>query len=347
MASSRALRVLFVGMEWDYGDRARGPSYEFSNVFGALAAMSGVEARHFDFMAAHQAGGHEAVRHGITAAIADQSPDLAFFFLFEDEIPADLLAELRDRPAPFTFNWFADDHWRFDSFSARYAPLFNAVSTTARSALPRYEAAGIGNVIKTQWACNHHLYRPSGRPPSHDVTFVGQAHGDRPWVIRRAARRGLGIDTYGSGWAGGRVSTDQMITFFAESRINLNLSNASNDPRIPRLVRGAARRVYPPVLHWLGRGLEQIKGRNFEIPGCGGFQLSGRADDIESYFEPGIEIAVFDSTDEMIDQAIHYLDDEAARARVAEAGYRRTLAHHTFEHRFRRLFTEMGFDVAN
>lgn len=345
MSPSRELKVLFAGMQWDYGNPQLGPSYEFSNLYDALAQMPGVQAGHFDFMAAHRGGGPAAVKDGLNAAVASFDPDLVFFFLFEDELAPDLLVDLRDRVRPVTFNWFADDHWRFDSFTRHYAPLFNWVSTTAHTALGQYEAAGIDHVLKTQWGCNHRRYRPTGRPVSHSVTFVGQAHGDRPWVVKRAARRGLEIEAFGGGWPAGRISTEEMIRLFAESRVNLNLTNASNDPRIPRVIRGMARRIYPPVLHWFGRGLEQIKGRNFEIPGCGGFQLSGRADDIETYFEPDREIALFDSTDGMIDSAKRWLADEPGRARVAEAGYRRTLAEHTFEHRFRDLFTAMGFDV--
>ena len=59
-----------------------------------------------------------------------------------------------------------------------------------------------------------------------------------------------------------------MIEVFSRSRINLNLSNASN----------------PWWRRWRRRR-DQIKGRNFEVPGCGGFLLTQPADDLERYFE--------------------------------------------------------------
>ena len=56
-----ALKVLFVGMQWDYGDPQRGPSYEWTNFYDTLRHMEDVEATAFDFMATHRCGGPPAV----------------------------------------------------------------------------------------------------------------------------------------------------------------------------------------------------------------------------------------------------------------------------------------------
>lgn len=341
------MRILFSAMQWDYGNRAAGFSFEYVNFFETLDRMEGVDVGFFDFMDAYQAGGHDAVRSGMKAAIEDFRPDLLFTVLFEEEVPADLLAELRDRADVLTYNWFCDDHWRFESFTSRYAPLFNFVSTTARSALPKYAAAGIDHVLKTQWACNQFLYKPTGNPPNVDVSFVGQPHGDRRWVINRLRRAGIDVAAFGKGWPTGRLEQDAMVAMFAESRINLNLSNASQNPAVPRLARKIANRTYPPALKWLFREatLDQIKGRNFEIPGCGGFQLSGWADDIETYFDLDREIVLYRTVPELIDAIERYSRDEPQRAAIARAGYERTLADHTYEHRFRELFAAMDLPV--
>jgi spore maturation protein CgeB len=263
-------------------------------------------------------------------AIDEFRPDLLFTVLFRDEIPSDLLAELRDRPGLVTFNWFCDDHWRFDDFTRRYAPLFNACSTTARSALEKYAAIGYRDVIKTQWACNHTLYRPTAGTP-YDVTFVGQPHGSRRRLIDQLRRKGIPVDTWGLGWPSGRISMEDMIGVFSNSAINLNLSNAS--------VRGGLR----SILRGRRRYTEQVKGRNFEIPGCGGFQISGAADELDAYYEPGREIEVFRTTDELVELITRYLRASEERRAVAAAGYQRTLAEHTYEHRFREIFAKLGF----
>lgn len=347
---TRPLRVLFASMTWDYGIPERGLSFEHTNMYDAMSRMDDVEVTHVDFMCAFKEGGHAAVRREVLDAVDAVAPDLLFSVLFEDEIPADLLAELRDRPSPVTFNWFADDHWRFDAFTSRYAPLFNACSTTARSALPKYEAIGYDHVIKTQWGCNVRLYQPTGGPLKHGVTFVGQPHGNRRDVIEELRRTGVHVDTWGQGWEAGRLEQDQMIDVFATSRINLNLSNASVQyGRLGHAVVNHARprRLFAsgsPIGRLLGkvRRGDQIKGRNFEIPGCGGFQLSGHAEDLESYYEPDEEIVIFRSAEEMVELVPRYLSDERARTRIAAAGHRRTVAEHTYEHRYRAIFKELG-----
>ena len=329
-------------MHWDYGIESRGPSFEHQNFYDVLSRMEGVEAREFDFMTAFQHGGTDQVARDLRAAVEDFTPDLAFFFLFEEELPAEVLAELRDRSDVITYNWFADDHWRFDRFTTRYAPLFNAVSTTDRGSVEKYRAIGI-EPIKTQWAANPRLYPPNGGALRHEVTFVGQAYGERPSFVRHLEKAGVPVEAWGPGWPNGRLEFEDMVATFSGSRINLNLTASSNDPSVPRLVRGVLNRTYPPALRWVGRGSDQIKGRTFEIPACGGFQLTSAVDDLESYFVPGEEVVVFSSKAEMVDQARRYLADEPARAAIAEAGHRRVLAEHTYEHRFRAILDALGF----
>lgn len=335
------LKVLFVGMRWDYGIKDRGPSFEHQNFYDVLRHMDGLDVRAFDFKSIHQEGGADRVAVELRRTVDEYRPDLVFTFLFEEELLPEVLAELRDRPDLLTFNWFADDHWRFDGFTSRYAPLFDAVSTTDRSSVPKYRAIGI-EPIKTQWAANTRLYSPSGGPTRHDVTFVGQSYGERPYFVRHLQKAGVPVEAWGPGWPNGRLAFDDMVATFSDSRVNLNLTAASNDPSVPRVVRGVINRTYPPALRWVSKGLDQIKGRTFEIPACGGFQLTSAVDDLESYFAPGEEVAVFRSKPELVEQAQRYLADEHARAAIAAAGHRRLLAEHTYEHRFRAILDHLG-----
>jgi spore maturation protein CgeB len=326
------MKVLFAAMQWDYGFKERGPSFELTNLFDAMRRMDGLEVRLFDFMELHQSGGPDLVSRELVRTVDDWKPDLLFAVLFTDEVPQDVLAELRDRPGLTTFNWFCDDHWRFDDFTSVYAPLFNACSTTARSALPKYQVIGYDAVIKTQWACNQHLYRPTVGPLRYDVTFVGQPHGNRRQVIEQLSKRTVPIQTWGQGWEAGRLEQEDMVATFSDSRINLNLSNSSVPSNRWRRFLGRGHQTYG----------DQIKGRNFEIPSCGGFQLSGASEDLESYFEPDREIVIFHDDDELAAAIERYLADEPARAAIAAAGYRRAIHEHTYAHRFREIFSTLG-----
>ena len=110
-----------------------------------------------------------------------------------------------------------------------------------------------------------------------------------------------------------------MIAIFEQSKVSLNLSSASH-------------------------GVEnQIKGRTFEIPACRGLLVTGAVDNLDEYYEPNREILVYHDTSELADLCGRALADEAWRTSIVEAGYRRTLAEHTYEHRFNSLFARMGF----
>ena len=92
---------------------------------------------------------------------------------------------------------------------------------------------------------------------------------------------------------------------------------------------------------------DQIKGRNFEVPGCGGFLLTGRAENLEAYYEIGREIVCFESTEELIEKARYYLAHEDERAAIARAGYERTMKEHTYAHRFAEIFRRAGLPGAS
>jgi spore maturation protein CgeB len=371
------MKILYAGMKYDYGDRERGLSFEHCNFYDSLLRM-GHDIVYFDFMSLMQAHGRSWMNHRLLDAARSEKPDLLLAVLFKDELDRSAVRRLSRSENFPTLNWFCDDHWRFEDFTRRWAPCFNWSVTTAQSALPKYKAIGYDRVIKSQWGCNHFLYRKLDLPMRHDVTFVGQPHGDRPETIQVIRDAGVRVETWGAGWESGRLSQEEMIEVFNASRINLNLSNASTlavkppktiESSIPPGLAGAFDRV--PGGKALKRGVkavirgarrmrqasqpaaepatpappkyhEQIKGRNFEVPGCGGFLLSGMADNLDEYYEIGREIICYDDPADMLDKIRYFLDHEVERAGVALRGYRRTLREHTYVHRFNEIFRRIG-----
>ncbi|TMK39897.1 MAG: glycosyltransferase family 1 protein [Actinobacteria bacterium] len=85
-----------------------------------------------------------------------------------------------------------------------------------------------------------------------------------------------------------------------------------------------------------------MKGRNFEVPGCGGFLLTERLPHLERYFELDREIGVYDGIDDLVERIGYWMSHPRERAEVAGAGYRRVLAEHTYDHRFSAIFAELG-----
>lgn len=332
------MKVLYVAMEHDYGDPSRGPSFEQTNFKSALDGM-GHEVVQFDFMARDRAVGRREMRRELVEAASREGPDVVFFCLFTDELDPETLREVGVRAKAPTVNWFADDHWRFEDFTSIMAPAVDWSVTTDEDSLPKYRAAGIESVILSQWACNRYAYGPTDGPIEHGVTFVGQAHADRPEVIAAMREAGLEVECWGLGWPAGRLGHDEMVRVFGTSAINLNLANSSTPPRTIRARIGKL----------LGRGPSeerppQIKGRTFEVPGCGGFELTERVAHLDRYFDLEREIAVYDDTAGLIEQARHWMERPDERAAVAQAGYRRVMAEHTYDHRFAEIFSVMGLD---
>ena len=377
------MRILYVAMKYDYGRPEQGFSFEHCNFYDSLVHM-GHDILYFDFMTLLKDHGRESMNRRLAEVAKTEQPDLMFSVLFKDELDPLTVRALSHKRGLTTVNWFCDDHWRFDNFTCHWAPCFTWSVTTAASALPKYESLKYPNVIKSQWACNHFLYKKTELDLRYDVTFVGQPHGNRRQVIKALQDAGINVLAWGNGWESGRISQEQMIDVFGRSRINLNLANSS--VRVGHIapdaegveslgattIRRRVGRVLDTVpfgthVKTIGRALlkpkesdqtqtatlsvsgrnyaDQIKGRNFEIPGCGGFLLTGSADNLEQYYQDGREVAIFHD-EELIDKIRYYLAHDEERSAIAQAGHERTLREHTYVHRFREIFSTMGFSRA-
>ena len=336
------MRILFAAQKYDYGQRERGYSFEYYNFYASLLDM-GHDVEYFDL---GEAGDTQTLSSRLLDRVEATQPELLFTVLFRDELDPDAIGKVSASGRTLTYNWFCDDHWRFASFSRNWAPHFNFVSTTVAAALSQYQAAGIDNVLLTQWAAAVGRYAPAGLPLAHDVTFVGQNYGDRAALIRDLRHAGLDVKTWGTGWAvpawerkvlghralrpiGGaallerrnrmtRCSQDEMVRVFEQSRISLNLTGASTGSE------------------------NQIKGRTFEIPACRGLLLTGPAAELRNFYEPGVEALEYQDPSELPELCRRVLQDDRWRKQIREAGYRRTLAEHTYRQRFTTLFRADG-----
>lgn len=334
------MKVLLVAMRYDYGDVARGPSFEEANFHDTLKHMAGVEVQPFDFMAEAQSFGREAMNENLYLAYRSFRPDLMFFMLFRDEIFPETVQRISDEALTTTYNWFADDHWRFDDFSRYWAPRFHWSSTTSDDAGAKYARLGLTHVLKTQWGFSQYSYGPTPSSTTYDITFVGQPHGSRRQTIQSLIEAGVPVRVWGHGWDSGRLSQEGLVKVFSASRVNLNLTNSS--------VQTAPRRWRVMVERLIGKqpGFgpgQQIKARHFEIPGCGGFQLSAEAESINEFFVLDEEIVLFRDRSEMIAKSRYFLRHDMQRSRIAAAGHARAVREHTYDARFASLFRRMGF----
>jgi len=368
------MRILYVAMKYDYGEESRGLSFEHHNFFDTLA-HSGHEIIYFDFMGLMKSHSRWWMNRRLEEVAQAEKADLLFCVMYQEQLDRTTMRRIRARQWARTAGWFCDDHWRFDSYSRYWAPCFDLAVTTDWDALLKYNAMGYQNVLLSQWAVNPFTYRKLELPLIHDVTFVGQPHGNRRAIVEGLRQAGIPVRCWGHGWEGGRLSQEEMVQVFNQSRINLNLANSSVlAPNWKRTLMAKARdgasralqqvpggprfkawaksveRIRRPAPRPLALDLDssvvgpkdQIKGRNFEVPGCGGLLLTPKVAHLDDYYRPGQEIVTAETLGEMRDAIRSLLENEPHRISIANAGYQRTMQEHTYLHRFASIFQRLG-----
>jgi spore maturation protein CgeB len=344
------MKVLFAGALYDEGRNANGRSYEYNHLWLPLRRTVS-DAVVFDFMEELAARGRESMNAALVETVARERPDVVIVAPFTDQLDAEIFDQIR-RTTP-CLGYFFDDAWRV-AYTSRWARHLTFITTSDVRGVQRYRDLGVSNVLYSPFGCNTELFRHQDVPPAFDVSFVGGYHPYRAWIMRLLRRAGIDVHVRGTGWPGGRVTEPEMVDIFNRSRVNLNLSNAvSWDLQYLSAIR---RPVRETVGVWRtairarrltdAKTREMVKGRHFEINGCGGFQLSFYVEGLERHYRIGDEIAIYVSADDLVDKVRYYLRHPDERQRVAEAGHRRTIGDHTMEARFLNIFDQMGLRVS-
>jgi spore maturation protein CgeB len=81
-------------------------------------------------------------------------------------------------------------------------------------------------------------------------------------------------------------------------------------------------------------GLNQ---RVFDACGCGAFQVVDNSPVMKDFFIPGQELVCFRDLKELKELIPYYLDRPQERAEIAQAGYLKAHAEHTFQHRLEKM----------
>ena len=294
--------------EHQYGDPSRGLGTEFAAFIPALLRL-GHEVQHFESWNKQGYRDLAELNEKLLEAVERFRPNVMLTVHMEYEVWLETLEIIRARGDVATISWSADDSWKYREVSRYIGRAYHAMTTTYGYVVPRYHADGIGNVLLTQWAVNSDWLKAPlpAAECRYPVSFVGAAHGDRKSVVSKLHEHGIEVACFGYGWPNGPVSAERIPEIMRESVVSLNFANS--------------------------RGEAQIKARTFEVPGAGGFLLTGHAEGIERFYRPGIEVAVFRDFGELCDRISYYLTHPGERDAMACAGHARTCSDHTYEQR--------------
>ncbi len=347
------MKILYTGLENDYYLPKRGKSFEYNNFYLSLKGLPSTEVINLPFDRILEVG-KEKFNEELLETVKKEKPDLVFAFMLSDEFDPKVLQEIKKITTSLA--WFADDSWRFYNYSRYWAHLFTWVATTYSWTPALFKKYGQPNVVRSQWAANANTYKPTGLNDSSkiqpDVCFVGGWSKPRQKLVDALISRGVKVSVFGGGWAGGRVSDEEMLRLFSASKINLGLNPSPgyfNKNSLGRLFARRSVNKFVPDFHLLSnircllsRGIPQIKARHFEIPACGGFVITSMADDLDKYYTPGKEIVIYSDLDDFVEKINYYLKNGEERKSIAKAGYERTIREHTYEKRFLDIFKHIG-----
>lgn len=191
---------------------------------------------------------------------------------------------------------------------------YDHLFTTKTFNLPEMAEIGLHNVSFVP-----HGYRPNCHFPvtisyterqeyGSDLSFVGTWEAERAAIL--AQLMGFDLRIWGASWQKADKKLGLRNVIQNRAVYCQDLSRVFNASKINLAFLRKANR-------------DRHTSRTFEIPACGGFQLSERTDEVLSFFEEGKEIECFESLEELKDKARYYLKNEAKRQRIVLAGLER------------------------
>lgn len=294
-------------------------NYNFDeNVYESLLNLFSEIVRYF-YRREFRSSGIAKVQKDIINLVKTEKPDYVFLPTSMYEIQENTLKQIRASGA-LIFAWYSDDHCRFDNYSKYFIPLVDYNITTDAASYQKYKQLGAKCVL-SQWAVNHRNYKKINKKMKYDVSFVGRNISNRAIFIKKIINENINVHTFGEGW-NGIISFDEVINVINSSKINLNFSGS-----------------------YMSAEIKQIKGRNFEIPMCGGFCLTEYIPGIEEFYKIDKEIVCFNSIEEAIHKIKYYLNNEDERKAIAQAGWERAQREHTWEKRMSDIFQEILSDI--
>lgn len=309
--------ILYAGIRYDYANKDWGLSFEHYNFYHTLLNMD-YSLIYFDYERIMQRYGSKKMSQMLREAVYYFHPDIVFYFHYLDWVEHSVWKEISNELPTKTIIWLADDYWRYEETRPVWE-LFNLVVTTDIKGYERRKKGGLNNVLLSQYGCNHFLYKNLNLPKIYEVSFVGRCYGERKNFIEALKRNGIKVVTFGQGWENGsRVSQADLIRINAQSKISLNISFAPKNDKII-----------------------EIKGRDFEAPGCGSLLLTKDTEEIAEYFVPGEEIITYKDENDAAEKIKYYLKNEDKREKIAKRGYERVMREHTMEKRFLDIFKEV------
>ena len=115
--------------------------------------------------------------------------------------------------------------------------------------------------------------------------------------------------------------------------------------KFPGIVRPLSFENYVPLyekskigINVHNRGKYTVGGyRMFDLPANGVMQISDGEEYLEEFFKVGVEVESYSSKEELVDKVKYYLKHDAARIKIAKAGYKKVMESYLIKDKLREL----------
>lgn len=283
----------------------------------------------------------------IKLAHASKPIDLFFSYFFDACVLPQTIDEIKSLGIT-TINWYCNGSYQLNLVS-QISPHYDYCLVPEKFRLEDYEELG-ATPIYCQEAANPNIYKSYNLPQKFDVTFVGQAYGDRPEYIKYLLDNGIDVRVWGINWRlykkpsglrskikslfsprptilpkqiiGDILSDQDMIKLYSQSKINLGFSTCGET-------------------HKQKNRITQIRLRDFEVPMSGGFYMTEYMQELEKFFEIDKEIVCYHNKKDLVDKIKYYLKNDSKREKIRLAGQARCLKDHTWHKRFTMVFNKI------
>ena len=267
-----------------------------------------------DFAATHSSYEPDAVFFYARSALLSEEA----FHLLRQRWKCPLLGMNLDEKTEFlpykVFSHSSDDY-------QKWARKFDLNLTNVRAVVDWYADRGLPIHYMPEGYSPKFADAPPSVPPAyvHELSFVGSKRPEREVLMGRLWALGLPAKPLGYGWPDISGSARPEAVYRA-SMMNLGIGYAS-----PSLA------------------LTTLKTRDFECPGAGACYLTTYNWELALHYDIGREILCYRSEEELVELFSFYRRRPDECARIAQAAWRRCLADHTWEKRFRDLFKQLGW----
>jgi spore maturation protein CgeB len=300
--------------------------------------------------------------------------DLFFSYAIDGMFAPEVVDEIR-RLGIVTCNFSCNNTHQF-GLTQSLAPHFDYNLHSEGDAAPKFRAIG-ATPLWWPMASNPKYFHPVSVQRDVAVSFVGCNYALRARYIHGLLVRNLDVHAFGPGWRFGartKLRAEALRALLLGRAVvkGWSLDGRLASARLAELdFQRWLGRTYPDNLHdpvsdpelialysrsqvslgflevfdnhdSMGEVRRHLHLREFEAPMCGALYCTGYCAELEAFFEPGREVVVYRSAEELAEKVAHYLRHPKEAEDIRNAARRRALADHTYHQRFETLFRAIG-----